>query len=93
MHKETTFIITAAILLTAAVASALYTINAVNAQSNSTGAGGGNSTGAGGGNNTNANASKAKVVTMTNPTTGVTIGKIQKINNTSPGGNMTNATK
>jgi hypothetical protein len=83
MHKETTFIITAAILLTAAVASALYTINAVNAQSNSTGAG----------NNTNANASKAKVVTMTNPTTGVTIGKIQKINNTSPGGNMTNATK
>ena len=85
MHKETTFIITAAILLTAAVASALYTINAVNAQSNSTGAGGGN--------NTNANASKAKVVTMTNPTTGVTIGKIQKINNTSSGGNMTNATK
>ena len=85
MHKETTFIITAAILLTAAVASALYTINAVNAQSNSTGAGGGN--------NTNANASKAKVITMTNPTTGVTIGKIQKINNTSPGANMTNATK
>jgi hypothetical protein len=80
MHKQTTFIITAAILLTAAVASALYTINAVNAQSNNTG----------GGNKTNANASKAKVITMTNPSTGVTIGKIQKI---SPGGNMTNATK
>lgn len=82
MHKQTTFIITAAILLTAAVASALYTINAVNAQSNSTGAAGGN--------NTNANASKTKVITMTNPETHVTIGKIQK---TSPGGNMTNATK
>jgi hypothetical protein len=80
MYKQTTFIITAAILLTAAVASALYTINAANAQSNSTG----------GGNKTNANASKAKVITMTNPSTGVTIGKIQKI---SPGGNMTNATK
>ena len=81
MHKQTTFIITAAILLTAAVASALYTVNAVNAQSNSTGAGGATKP--------NANASKA-VVTMTNPVTGVTIGKILKI---SPGGNTTNATK
>ncbi|MBV9176068.1 MAG: hypothetical protein JO327_12730 [Nitrososphaeraceae archaeon] len=96
MHKQTTFIITAAILLTAAVASALYTVNAVNAQSNSTGAGGANktsaqsnSTGAGGATKPNANASKA-VVTMTNPVTGVTIGKILKI---SPGGNTTNATK
>ena len=79
MYKQTTFIITAALLLTAAVASALYTINTANAQSNSTG-----------GNKTNANASKAKVITMTNPSTGVTIGKIQKI---SPSGNMTNATK
>jgi hypothetical protein len=82
MYKKTTFIITAAILLTAAVASALYTVNAVNAQSNSTSAGGGNMT--------NANATKANKITVTNPMTGVTIGKIEK---TSPGGSMTNATK
>jgi hypothetical protein len=34
MHKQTTFVITAALLLTAIVSAGLYTINAANAQSN-----------------------------------------------------------
>jgi hypothetical protein len=39
MHKQTTFVITAAILLTAIVSVALYTVKAANAQSNMTSAG------------------------------------------------------
>ena len=38
MHKQTTFVITAAILLTAIVSVALYTVKAANAQSNMTSA-------------------------------------------------------
>jgi hypothetical protein len=44
MHKQTTFVITAAILLTAIVSVVLYTVKAANAQSNMTSAGGGNMT-------------------------------------------------
>jgi len=46
MHKQTTFIITAAILLTAIAAATLYTVKAANAQGNMTSAGGANMTGA-----------------------------------------------
>ena len=38
MHKQTTFVITAAIHLTAIVSVALYTVKAANAQSNMTSA-------------------------------------------------------
>jgi hypothetical protein len=44
MHKQTTFVITAAILLTAIVSVALYTVKTANAQSNMTSAGGANMT-------------------------------------------------
>ena len=44
MHKQTTFVITAAILLTAIVSVALYTVKAANAQSNMTSASGANMT-------------------------------------------------
>ena len=67
MYKQTTFIITAAILLTAAVALALYTVSTANAQSNNTSAGGSNMT--------STNSTKAKI-TVTNPITGVTIGTV-----------------
>jgi hypothetical protein len=40
MHKQLTFVITAAILLTAFTTVALYTVNAAHAQGNATGAGG-----------------------------------------------------
>jgi hypothetical protein len=40
MHKQTSFVLTAAILLTAVVAAALYTVNAANAQGNATSPGG-----------------------------------------------------
>jgi hypothetical protein len=44
MHKQTTFVITAAILLTAIVSVALYTVKAAYAQGNMTSAGGANMT-------------------------------------------------
>jgi hypothetical protein len=44
MHKQTTFIITAAILLTAIASATLYTTKAANAQGNMTSAGGANMT-------------------------------------------------
>jgi len=52
MHKQTSFVITAVILLTAVVSIALYTVKAANAQGNMSSAGkamnatGGNMTGA-----------------------------------------------
>jgi hypothetical protein len=44
MHKQTMFVITAAILLTAIASATLYTVKAANAQSNMTSAGGTNMT-------------------------------------------------
>ena len=44
MRKETTFVITGAILLTAIVSAALYTVKAANAQGNMSIAGGANMT-------------------------------------------------
>ena len=41
MHKHTSFVITAAVLLTAIVTVTLYTVNAANAQGNATNATGG----------------------------------------------------
>jgi hypothetical protein len=38
MYKQTTFVLTAAILLTAIISVALYTVKVANAQSNMTGA-------------------------------------------------------
>lgn len=59
MHKQTTFIIiTAAILLTATLATALYSLKEANAQTNKTSAGG----------------NKTEPVTSNNPTTNITIG-------------------
>jgi hypothetical protein len=47
-----------------------------------------------GGNTTGGNTTGVKVSKLTNPSTGVSIGKIEKLNNTSSaGGNMTNATQ
>lgn len=74
------FIVTAVTLLTA-VATAVYTLKEANAQTNMT-------------NNTGVNSTGIKVSKVTNPATGVSIGKIQQLNNTSSGGgNMTNATQ
>jgi hypothetical protein len=67
--------------LTAVATAAVYTLKEANAQTNMTNNTGGNSTG-------------IKVSKVTNPSTGVTIGKIEQLNNTSSGGgNMTNATQ
>ncbi len=44
MHKQTTFVITAVILLTAIVSVALYTVKAANAQGNMTSPGSANMT-------------------------------------------------
>jgi hypothetical protein len=44
MHKQTTFVLIAAILLTAIASVAIYTMNAANAQGNATSAGGANMT-------------------------------------------------
>jgi hypothetical protein len=44
MHKQTMFVITAAILITAIASATLYTVKAANAQSNMTSAGGTNMT-------------------------------------------------
>jgi hypothetical protein len=44
MHKPTTFVLTAAVLLTAIVSVTLYTFKTANAQSNMTSAGGANMT-------------------------------------------------
>ena len=44
MHKITTFVVTAAILLTAIVSVALFTVKALNAQGNMSSAGGANMT-------------------------------------------------
>ena len=44
MHKQLSFVITAAILLTAFTTVALYTVNAAHAQGNATSAGGANMT-------------------------------------------------
>jgi hypothetical protein len=77
MHKQTTFIIiTAAILLAATLATALYSLKEANAQTNKTSAGG----------------NKTEPVTSTNPLNNVTIGKQKNITSSSAGGNMTNAT-
>ena len=85
MQKQIILIITAVTLLTAVTAAALYTLKEANAQTNMTGTGG---------NTTGGNTTGIKVTKVTNPATGVTIGKIEKINNTSSGGgNMTNSTQ
>jgi hypothetical protein len=59
MHKQTMFLMAAAVLLSAVVAAVLYTVETANAQGNMT-AGGGNMTKGGnataGGNMTNATA-------------------------------------
>jgi hypothetical protein len=90
MQKQIILIITAVTLLTAVATTALYTLKEANAQTNMTGTGG-NTTG---GNTTGGNTTGIKVTKVTNPATGVTIGKIEKINNTSSGGgNMTNSTQ
>jgi hypothetical protein len=90
MQKQIILIITAVTLLTAVTAAALYTLKEANAQTNMTGTGG-NSTG---GNTTGGNTTGIEVTKLSNPATGVTIGKIEKINNTSSGGgNMTNSTQ
>ncbi|MFL6458271.1 MAG: hypothetical protein ACJ71G_15060 [Nitrososphaeraceae archaeon] len=81
MQKQMIFIVTAVTLLTAVAMAAVYTVKEANAQTNMTNNTGGNSTG-------------IKVSKVTNPATGVTIGKIEQLNNTSSGGgNMTNATQ
>ncbi|MFL6316791.1 MAG: hypothetical protein ACJ71K_16855 [Nitrososphaeraceae archaeon] len=81
MQKQMIFIVTAVTLLTAVATAAVYTLKEANAQTNMTNNTGGNSTG-------------IKVSKVTNPATGVTIGKIEQLNNTSSGGgNMTNATQ
>jgi hypothetical protein len=68
MNKQLTFVITAAILLTAFTAVALYTVNAAHAQGNATSAGGANmtknATSAGGANMTK-NATSAGGANMT----------------------------
>ena len=85
MQKQIILIITAVTLLTAVTAAALYTLKEANAQTNMTGTGG---------NTTGGNTTGIKVTKVSNPATGVTIGKIEKINNTSSGGgNMTNSTQ
>ena len=55
MHKPTSFVITAAVLLTAIVTVTLYTVNAANAQGNAT-----NATGGAAKNMTNATGGTAK---------------------------------
>jgi hypothetical protein len=80
MQKQMIFIVTAVTLLTAVATAAVYTLKEANAQTNMTNNTGGNSTG-------------IKVSKVTNPATGVSIGKIEQFNNTSSGGNMTNATQ
>ena len=80
MEKQMIFIVTAVTLLTAVATAAVYTLKEANAQTNMTNNTGGNSTG-------------IKVSKVTNPATGVSIGKIEQFNNTSSGGNMTNATQ
>jgi hypothetical protein len=64
MHKQTMFLMTAAVLLSAVVAAVLYTVETANAQGNMT-AGGGNMTKGGnataGGNMTNATAGGANM--------------------------------
>ncbi len=76
MHKQTSFIVTAEILLTAAIAVAFSTVNTANAQSNMT----------------NASAAKTKEITTTNSSTGVTIGSQKNLTSTISGGNMANTT-
>jgi Spy/CpxP family protein refolding chaperone len=77
MYKQTTFIIiTAAILLAATLATALYSLKEANAQTNKTSAGG----------------NKTEHVSSTNPLTNITIGGQKNITKNSAGGNMTNAT-
>jgi hypothetical protein len=81
MQKQMIFIVTAVTLLTAVATAAVYTLKEANAQTNMT-------------NNTGINSTGIKVSKVTNPATGVSIGKIQQLNNTSSGGgNMTNATQ
>jgi hypothetical protein len=80
--KQIIFIVTAVTLLTAVSTAALYTVKEANAQTNMTN------------NTTGGNTTGVKVSKLTNPSTGVSIGKIEKLNNTSSaGGNMTNATQ
>ena len=80
--KQIIFIVTAVTLLTAVSTAALYTLKEANAQTNMTN------------NTTGGNTTGVKVSKITNPSTGVSIGKIEKLNNTSSaGGNMTNATQ
>jgi hypothetical protein len=90
--KQMIFIVTAVTLLTAVATAALYTLKEANAQTNMTNnSTGGNSTG---GNSTGGNTTGVQVSKITNPATGVSIGKIEKLNNTSSaGGNMTNTTQ
>lgn len=78
MHKQTTFIIiTAAILLAATLATALYSLKEANAQTN----------------NTSSSGNKTEPVTSTNPLNNITMGNQKTITNNSAGGNMTNATQ
>jgi hypothetical protein len=70
MHKQTMFIITAAILLTAIVSAVLYTVKAANAQGNMSSAGGANMTK---GNMTGAAMGAAKNMTSNMSTAGKAI--------------------
>ena len=74
MHKQTTFVITAAILLTAIVSAVLYNVKATNAQGNMPSAGGANMTK---GNMTGAAMGAAKNMTSNMSTAGkaMVIGK------------------
>ena len=75
--KPTGKVVSSTILLTATVATSLYSLKEANAQTNKTSAGG----------------NKTENITSTNPLNNITIGTPQKItNNTAGGGNMTNAT-
>jgi hypothetical protein len=74
MHKQTAFVITAAILVTAIVSAVLYTVKATNAQGNMPNAGGANTTK---GNMTGAAMGAAKNMTSNMSTVGkaIVIGK------------------
>src|SRR6476660_86805 len=70
MHKQTTFIIiTAAILLAATLATAIYSLKEANAQTNKTSAGG----------------NKTEMVTSKNPLSNITIGGQKNITRTAGG--------
>lgn len=80
MYKQTSFVITAVILLTAVVSIALYTVKAANAQ--------GNMSSAGGANMTKGNMTGAAMGTAKNMTGNMTAGGAHgsKLHTTNPAG-------